>query len=76
MLKILNASPGFGSPLSEQDLRKFSNYLVDTLHCQTMQMHAKRGTVAVTVNHYRKAMVMIVGNVPMLGFRTKEKTIV
>jgi hypothetical protein len=41
-----------------------------------MQMHAKRGAVTVTVNHYRKAMVVVVSNVPMLGFKTKEKATV
>jgi hypothetical protein len=40
-----------------------------------MQMHAKIGTETVTVNHYRKATVMIVDNVPMLGFKTKERGI-
>jgi hypothetical protein len=40
-----------------------------------MQMHARIGTETVTVNHYRKAMVVVVSNVPMLGFNSKERGI-
>jgi general stress protein 26 len=36
MLKILNASPGFGSPLSEQDLKEFLTSKVLNLHLGTV----------------------------------------
>jgi hypothetical protein len=36
MLKILNASPGFGSSLSEQDLKEFLTSKVLNLHLGTV----------------------------------------
>ena len=36
MLKILNASPGFGAPLSEQDLNEFLTTKVLNLHLGTV----------------------------------------
>jgi general stress protein 26 len=36
MLKILNASPGFGAPLSEQDLKEFLTSKVLNLHLGTV----------------------------------------
>ena len=36
MLKILNASPGFGAPLSEQDLKEFLTTKVLNLHLGTV----------------------------------------
>lgn len=51
MLKILNASPGFGAPLSEQDLKEFLTSKVLNLHLGTVDNHANVHPVGYYFDH-------------------------
>jgi general stress protein 26 len=63
MLKILNASPGFGAPLSEQEVKDFLTTKVLNLHLRTLDEngHANIHHVGYHYDHSNNKFYVITG---------------